>query len=316
MFSALLLLAAVTLDALLGEPRRYHPLVGFGRLAHGLERALYGGEGADRALRGGLALVLAVLPLVLAALLLRIMTIGWLVDLILLTLALGGASLYKHGVAVAEALAEGDLDSARERVGWIVSRDTRELDEEGVARAACESVLENGNDAIFGAIFWFLLLGGPGVMIYRLSNTLDAMWGYRNERYRDFGWAAARWDDLLNWAPARLTALSYALMGKTATALRCWRTQAGQHASPNAGAVMAAGAGALGLQLGGGAVYHGEWEERPVFGEGRAPNGDDIIRCLRLVRVVVLLWIAAALVWGLFGFGWFAMWPYGSFPLG
>ncbi len=311
MLSTLTLFAAVTLDALLGEPRRYHPLVGFGRLAVWLEQVLYGGEGADRALRGGLALALALLPLLLAVLLLRVWTFAWLVDLILLTLALGGSSLYRHAMAVVEALSAHDLALARERVGWIVSRDTTELDEQGVARATCESVLENGNDAVFGAIFWFLLLGGPGVLIYRLSNTLDAMWGYRNERYRDFGWTAARWDDLLNWVPARLTALSYALVGKSRTAVRCWREQAHRHASPNAGAVMAAGAGALGLRLGGAAIYHGQLEERPVFGEGEPPGAEDIVRCLRLVRVSLLLWLAVAMLWGLFGLRWF---PW-SFPI-
>jgi adenosylcobinamide-phosphate synthase len=117
----------------------------------------------------------------------------------LLYFALGGRSLAEHAQAVATPLAAGELDAARERVGWIVSRDTRALDAEGVAKAATESVLENGNDAVFGALFWFVLGGGAGVLLFRLANTLDAMWGYRTPRHLHFGWAAARIDDLLNW---------------------------------------------------------------------------------------------------------------------
>jgi adenosylcobinamide-phosphate synthase len=216
-----------------------------------------------------------------------------LVDIALLYFALGARSLSDHAVAVRQALATGQLDLARQRVGWIVSRDTTPLDPTGIAKATVETVLENGNDAVFGAIFWFALFGGPGALLFRLANTLDAMWGYRNERFQAFGWAAARLDDALNWLPARLTALTYAVLGHTGNALKCWRQQAPKWDSPNAGPVMAAGAGSLVLQLGGAAVYHGKEEQRPALGLGAAPQADDIDRALRLVKRGLAVWLLA-----------------------
>ena len=131
--------------------------------------------------------------------------------------------------------------------------------------------------------------------MYRLANTLDAMWGYRNARYASFGWAAARLDDAFNLLPARLTALTYALLGRTSLALRCWQRQAPHWDSPNAGPVMAAGAGALAVQLGGDAPYEGRWESRPPLGAGAAPDTTSITRALTLVQRGVVLWLAVAL---------------------
>jgi adenosylcobinamide-phosphate synthase len=137
-----------------------------------------------------------------------------------------------------------------------------------------------------------VVAGAPGVVLYRLANTLDAMWGYRSARFAGFGWAAARIDDVLNWIPARLTAMSYALLGHTADALRCWRTQAPQWSSPNAGPVMASGAGSLRVQLGGIARYDGIDEARPALGVGNAASADDIQRALALVSRTLWLWLA------------------------
>jgi adenosylcobinamide-phosphate synthase len=290
-------MAGATLDHLLGEPKRWHPLVGFGRVAGWIER-LANLNGGSR-VAGLIAWSLVVLPPVFLAGFLCTLPLGWLLHPLLLCFARGGRALEEHGERVADDLAAGNLQAAREHVGWMVSRDTSALDAEGVSKAAVESLLENGNDAVFGALFWFLLLGGPGALLFRLANTLDAMWGYRNERFLRFGAAAARLDDVLNYFPARLTALSYALFGATRRALACWRAQAPLWDSPNAGPVMAAGAGALQVSLGGPAVYHGRLEVRPRLGEGRAPQADDIHRALALVRRSLRLWLVIALLIGL-----------------
>ncbi len=298
MMIGLACLGGVVLDRWLGEPPRWHPLVGFGCLAGRVEAMLRRGR-FDR-LAGGFALALLVMPPAVAVhgAGLALGQAAVIVDALFLYLALGGKSLGAHGLAVAEALSAGALEEARRRVGWMVSRETGALDPEAVARAATESVLENGNDAVFGALFWFALLGAPGVVLYRLVNTLDAMWGYKTERYLAFGWAAARLDDLLNWVPARLTAITYGLLGRGGAAWRCWRTQGGLTESPNGGVVMATGAGALGLRLGGAALYHGQLKARPTLGEGRPPEAADIARAVRLVHRGMWLWVAVILLGG------------------
>ncbi len=300
MTTALMATTAVALDWLLGEPRRFHPLVGFGRLAEAVEHRLYGsahvGPGVRR-LRGMLAVTLLLAPFMAAtALLSTLPYIGAVFSVAVLYFALGHKSLHDHARPVVTALGAGDEEEARRRVSLMVSRDSAALD---ITAAATESVLENGNDAVFGALFWFAIAGAPGAVLYRLANTLDAMWGYRNERYLHFGWAAARLDDALNYLPARLTALSYALLGRTRHALECWRAQAPAWDSPNAGPVMAAGAGALGVSIGGPARYQGEWHDRPALGAGAAPRREDIERALRLVRRGVVLWLGALLIGGL-----------------
>ena len=303
---AWLLIAGVLLDRLLGEPRRWHPLVGFGRLAALAERRLnFRPAHGTMRLVGLAAWSVVVLPFVVG--------LAWLINRLpewpayamhaaILAFALGARSLGEHIAPIGRALEAGRLEEARGLTARIVSRDTRALDAGGVARAAVESALENGNDAIFGTLFWFMVAGGPGALLFRLANTLDAMWGYKTGRYLRFGWAAARIDDLLNLVPARLTALTYAVLGSTREALACWRTQAPAWESPNAGPVMSAGAGALRVSLGGPAVYHGRLEQRPPLGAGAAPESRDIFRALRLIQRGVWLWLAvfalcAAISW-------------------
>lgn len=295
--TAVLMLAAVVLDWLLGEPRRWHPLVGFGRLTAWLEQRLYL---PDR-LSGAFAVAVLLLPAVWLADVLAELPglLGAAFSVWALYFALGHQSLHGHARRIVTALHAGDDAAARAATACIVSRDADSLD---IVPAACESTLENGSDGVFGALFWFLVAGAPGAILYRLANTLDATWGYKTPRYREFGWAAANLDDMLNIVPARLTALTYVVLAgrrgrrrlscrPARQALACWRQQAPAWDSPNAGPVMAAGAGALGIRLGGPARYHGEWHVRPSLGCGALPEVADIERALALVRHGVVLWL-------------------------
>ena len=301
---AVLMVAGVLLDFLLGEARRWHPLVGFGNLAMALERRL--NRGGLRFWRGVLAWTLAVLPLTAVAALLVWLAAPlsvWLMyalQALMLYFALGLRSLRDHNLPIAEALAREDLPNARLLTARIVSRDTTSASEIELTKASAESLLENGNDAVFGTLFWFIVAGGPGAVMFRMANTLDAMWGYRTPRLLRFGCAAARLDDALNYLPARLTALSYVLLAPGLQGKRrawaCWRAQAPAWSSPNAGPVMASGAGALGVQLGGAAIYDGEIEERPPLGQGKPATGADIARAWHLVVRTTGLWLSCALV--------------------
>jgi len=316
-WTAALACVGVLIDQIVGEPRRAHPLIGFGRYAgwieHNLNRDRLAQTAQDRDSRslaqpliypftqrciGLIAWILAVIPCVALAVvaLHRLPFImACALHLLLLWFALGARSLHDHLRPIAQALMQGELAEARMLTARIVTRDTSDADETALARAAVESALENGNDAIFATLFWFVLAGGPGALAFRLLNTLDAMWGYRTPRLLYFGWAAARLDDLANWLPARLTAATYALCGNRHSALHCWRTQAPAWDSPNAGPVMASGAGSLCLALGGAARYHGVDEVRPQLGAGSPPIATDILRALRLLRHSLALWLCALL---------------------
>ena len=304
-------LMGLALDMLIGEVRHWHPLVGFGRMASFIEHHLNHPESSRW--MGALAWCVTVLPLVFAtqALLMLAARVSlWIapvLHVVLLYFCVGLRSLRDHNLPIQDALEKGDIDTARRLTSYIVSRDTAHADEEYLAKASVESVLENGCDAVFGTLFWFVLLGGAGAVLYRASNTLDAMWGYRNQRFLRFGCVAARVDDVLNWIPARLTAFSYALLGQTRLAFQCWRVQAPVWPSPNAGPVMSAGAGALGLALGGSARYDGKDEMRPPLGLGQPAKAADIQAAWRLVLHVAILWAGIIFLWAnLFNGAWYA----------
>lgn len=279
-------------DQALGDPRRWHPVAGFGQVAAALEKAWY----ADDRLRGVLhEAVLVGGTLGLGAVLQRGVwnrpLAGVLVTAAATWAVLGGKSLARESEAIAERLADDDLTGARARVGNIVSRDPETLDASGVARAALESVAENTSDAVVAPLFWGAVAGIPGLLGYRAINTLDAMVGYRNQRYRNFGWAAAKLDDLVNWVPARLAGALAAVAapvvgGRPRDAVRVVREQSGRHPSPNGGVVEGAFAGALGVTLGGRNVYFGVEEDRGELGFGPAPGPADLARANRLAFAV------------------------------
>ncbi len=289
-------IAALLCDRAFGEPR-HHPLAAFGHIADRLERKLNQGSRKSRKKWfGGLAVTLLVAVPALCVYLLQSRIsgsiAGTLFDILVLTMVIGWRSMKEHASHVASALACGSLSQAREKLSLIVSRDTGELKAEEIPGPVIESLLENGNDCLFASLFWYAVLGPAGAIMHRLSNTLDAMWGYKTQRFVDFGCAAARLDDLLGWAPARITALCYALSGSFRHAMQAARNQAGKHKSPNGGLVMAAGAGALDITIGGPAVYHGLREDKVVLGVGKAATAADITRATRLIEKGIVLWLA------------------------
>ena len=302
---AIAILAALILDRLLGEPKHWHPLVGFGNLAQFIESRfnLNGVQDSRLKLRGLLSLTLLVAPVTaFTAYISYHYNYYFVFEVLVLYLAIGARSLVEHAQRVSDALLLERIDNARIFTSHLVSRDTEAMTETDMSRATIESTLENGSDAIFAPLFWFVIGGAPAVVLYRLSNTLDAMWGYRTERFKHFGWAAARFDDVLNYIPARLTALTYACLGHFQTALQCWRTQAASCKSPNGGPVMSSGAGALALELGGPTRYHGKLEDCPVLGRGERPMAKDIVHATTLVQHGIYLWLAIAVVIGGFSY--------------
>ncbi|MCX5042646.1 cobalamin biosynthesis protein [Aldersonia sp. NBC_00410] len=285
-------------DRMLADPHRFHPVAGFGRIAGAAESLTYrDGRAAGSVHAATLVAAAAGAGALLGrAGVLGTATATWVV--------LGGTSLTRAGTRMADHLDAADLDGARELLPSLCGRDPQSLDADGLARAALESIAENTSDATVAPLFWGAVAGVPGLLGYRAVNTLDAMIGYRNERYLRFGWAAARLDDVANLVPARaaglLTAAAAPLAGgRGADALRAWRRDAGGHPSPNAGVAEAAMAGALGVRLGGRTEYPHGVEERPILGSGPAPATADLRRAVRIstaVQVGAVLWSAGLAV--------------------
>ncbi|MGW3108645.1 cobalamin biosynthesis protein [Streptomyces sp. NPDC001100] len=276
-------------DHLLGDPRRGHPVAAFGRTAGAVEQLLWRDHRGWGALHtavcvGGTVSLAAVATSVLrpsrtaSAALTAAAT--WAV--------VGGTSLAREAGVVARALEAGDIEAARARLPHLCGRDPQALDADGIARAVVESVAENTSDAVVGALVWGGIAGVPGLLGFRAVNTLDAMVGHKSAKYRRYGWASARLDDVAGWPGARLTAaLATVAGGDPRGAVRAWRTDARKHPSPNAGPVEASFAGALGVRLGGTLSYGGRVEHRPVLnGAGRAVAVPDIDRAVRLSRRV------------------------------
>ncbi|WAZ20835.1 cobalamin biosynthesis protein [Streptomyces cinnabarinus] len=276
-------------DLLLGDPRRGHPVAVFGRAAGAVERQLWRDDRGRGALHAGVCAGGAVAMGALASRAVRRSPAASIALTGVATWAVvGGTSLAREARVIGRALEAGDVGAARARLPHLCGRDPQALDADGIARAVVESVAENTSDAVVGALVWGALGGVPGLLGFRAVNTLDAMVGHKSPRYRRYGWASARLDDVAGWPGARLTAVLAAAAGGNAQgAVRAWRADAVKHPSPNAGPVEASFAGALGVRLGGTLSYGGRIEHRPVLnGEGRAVDVGDIERAVRLSRRV------------------------------
>lgn len=287
--------AGLIADALLGDPRRAHPVAAFGRAAAALERRVYAD---DRVAGAGYALVGVCAAGGLGALADRVTRTRPVARAGLTAVAtwtvLGGTSLAREARRMADALESGDLAAARDRLPHLCARDPRDLDAGQLARATVESVAENTSDAVVAPLVWGAFAGLPGLLAYRAINTLDAMVGYRSLRYQRFGWAAARLDDVANWLPARVTGLLTVVCaplvgGAPRTTWRAVCRDGSKHPSPNAGRCESAFAGALGVRLGGANVYGGRAEYRPDLGEGPSPGRGDIVRAARLAGALGLV---------------------------
>lgn len=290
------IVAGMLADRIIPDPpTRVHPVALFGSYVSRLEKRLY----RDSRGAGAVLWAAAVIPPVAAT---TVLAARWPASTTAISLwaCLGGSLLEKTGQRMSLRLDAGDLAGARELVPWLCSRDPELLDFGGIARATVESLAENTSDAAIASLFWAGVGGAPAVVAHRCINTLDAMVGYRNPRYRNFGWASAKIDDLAAWFPARLTASVHTGIATTrghgAAALRAWREDAPQHPSPNAGPVEATAAAALGVSLGGRTVYAHGVEQRPVMGRGPAPTTVTVGDAVALSRDTQIASTAVAVV--------------------
>jgi adenosylcobinamide-phosphate synthase len=306
--------AALAVEACIGYPRALyariaHPVVWIGKLIEALEHRWNDPSRSEAARRTLGVLTMTIVAGSAAAVGYAIQTsaqqlpFGIVIVVLVATVGLAQRSLYTHVRDVLRPLARDDLPAAREAVSKIVGRDTTQLTSSRIAAAAIESLAESFNDGIVAPAFWLAIGGLPGLFAYKALNTADSLIGHREPRWRSFGWAAARADDLANLIPARLAGLLIVLAG--GGGLRVMWRDAPRHASPNAGWPEAAMAGALGVELGGAATYDGVTHDRPLFGTGRRPQSADLGRALQIyLEACALLWaLALALAVGA------ALWP-------
>lgn len=309
MFSSAMILALV-IDALAGWPRWLfaavgHPVTWLGRLIGACDSRfnIADASAAFKRAAGLATLVLVVAAVAVPAALVQSALVNWAFAWLALGILawplVAARSLYDHVADVLAPLERGDLGGGRAAVAMIVGRDVTRLDEAGVARAAIESLAENASDGIVAPLFWGTLFGLPGIAAYKAVNTLDSMIGHQNERYGDFGWASARFDDVLNFAPARLTGLMIAIASaRPWRGLRVMMRDGAKHRSPNAGFPEAAMAGVLGVRLSGPRIYHDRIADEPwLNAEGPDPSARDIGHALGIyVRTMVVLGTSLAVL--------------------
>ncbi|GLX79760.1 cobalamin biosynthesis protein CobD [Thalassotalea insulae] len=311
--TSLTILLALLLDKRLGEAKHYHYLVAFGTLANVIEAKLNPDHHIVAAKNvlptqlkvkvvGLISWCLLVMPIPLLYFYL-LSNLNWywqlLCDATILYLALGLNSLHQHAMQIYRPLANNDIASARHFTGYIVSRDTNKLSEQEIARATVESMLENGHDAVIASLVCYLIGGAPLVIIHRLANTLDAMWGYKTPRYLHFGYASAKLDDLLGFISGKICTVLYAMQGNLKQALSNAYQQGNSYKSHNGGWVMAAGATVLKRQLGGTANYHGQQLNSVTLGQGRPVQAQDIKASLTIVTNASMLLVITTFIYQL-----------------
>jgi len=276
------ILLAVLLDRLVPDRQGFQPFLWFRDWAESIEEHFNGGK----RLQGVGATLLATLPIVVAVVLVRYVLgeIGWILrfafDVVALYLCLDVYRLGKTANAVAGSLEAGDANEANHQLRELTGKESPDVSEANISRMAVEAVLRQGNALVVSPIFWFILLGPFGAVLQRLASILDMMWGHRYERFVEFGWAAARLDDLLGWVPARITAISYALMGSFEDALHSWRRRIGVWSDINSGPLLASGLGAMHMQ------------SYEVSADAIVPDAGHVRRAVALVWRVLLFWLA------------------------
>ncbi len=314
----IIIVLAVLLDCLIGDPHAlWHPVQGIGALISHLEQMLRKTRIHARAQGMVLAVTVPLVTTAIAVLLLRTArwihpALGWILSIIMGCQMLAMKSLRTESMKVCDAMKRHDTEGARQAVSMIVGRDTAVLNEAGIIRAAVETVAENCSDGVTAPLLFLLVFGVPGVWFYKAVNTMDSMVGYKNETYREFGTAAAKLDDLVNYIPSRLSAVfmvgaayllsALSIFGRDrgiysgSEAKRIWLRDRRKHASPNSAQTEAACAGALGLRLAGDAVYFGKRLKKPTIGDpSRGIEAEDIRRANDLMEVTSLLLLLAGI---------------------
>lgn len=293
-----ILIMGLLLDHFLGEPARFHPLILFGKFANYIEIKLNSGSNKRRFFNGIIAWCLLVLPIPIMFMLSMFILpyeLLLLFNIYIVYWAVALNSLNQHGMQIYQPLKEKNIKQARYFCSYIVSRETERLDEVEISRATTESILENGHDGVTATLIYFVIGGAPLVIIHRLSNTLDAMWGYRNSQFNYFGKFSARMDDILGFVSGKITCLLYSLLGlikgRTKLALYNAYWQSREYKSHNGGWVMASGATVLNVCLGGKSVYFGTSLASPILGGGEKANSTHIKASILLVKKAVLLWL-------------------------
>ena len=296
-------LAALIIDRFIGWPawlyqRLSHPVVAIGALISWLDKQLNNSSRSDflRRLFGVLCVMIVCCICLLVSLLPALIYTGGIIDGVIIAILawpfLAAKSLKDHVAMVAMPLLDNDTDTARQAVAMIVGRNANTLDDTAIARASIESLAENTSDGVIAPLFWGMIFGLPGLIIYKAINTMDSMIGYRNAQYKDFGWAAARLDDVVNFIPARLTAFLYALSTKRFfTCLKTIFRDGAKHRSPNAGWPESAMAAALNRRLSGPRIYDGvKSNDAWLYGEGADPDGQDVMKAIHLYDIL-LNWV-------------------------